>query len=339
MDEDDDVLFARSLRNRVADGGVIEEAEMAKIATLLIASANRVEASDSDSETEVRFLVPGVQFMANASVREGDQQRQCWEAFYPHALRSVSVLKHPDVMNPFCYALRNFMRSGCFRIDEGVDIFEQLVNGYGQEQDSGARSTFSMLIGETFLQYKDYPVDSPSMTHVLQFVDVSCLNEGATDTILTSLLDVAKRQASRHTLLALKNVVQCEKAKADVLMEVTAWTLRVLMDQQADQKTERGYRAALVSVLCNALYGRVYLQNMVIDLDGLACILNHIKLDESNPFIREWALLCVRNMCMQNPRARDYIRRLEWQDVATDDVLGVDIEYDKQTGQFRAHKR
>ena len=338
-DMEDDVLFARSLRNRVADGGVIEKTEMVAMATLLISSVQRVDASDDDSVTELRFLVPSVQFLANASVREGDQRRKCWEAFHPHALRSVSVLKLPDVMEPFCYALRNFMRSGYFCLDEGVDIFERLVSGYGQEQDSGANGTFSMLISEVFLHYRDYPVDSPSMLCALQFVDASCLEEGAAHTILCSLLDAAKRSTCRKILKALKNVVQCEKARADVLTDVTSWVLGALMDPKTEQKRENGYRSGLISVLCNLLFGRVYLQDMVIDSEGLACILNSIKLDESNPYMREWALLCVRNMCMENPRARDYIRRLEWQDVVTDDVLGVDVEYDKKMGQFRAHKR
>eukprot|EP00898_Chlorokybus_atmophyticus_P009299 jgi/Chlat1/99/Chrsp1S03085 len=73
-----------------------------------------------------------------------------------------------------------------------------------------------------------------------------------------------------------------------------------------------GYRRDIVAVLGNACFGQPAAQQAVRDADGLMLILQHCVVDDENPYLREWGLWAVRNLC-EDPENRRQIAELEVQ--------------------------
>lgn len=70
--------------------------------------------------------------------------------------------------------------------------------------------------------------------------------------------------------------------------------------------------------------------------DGLPIILSCCQTDFKNPLIREWALLCVKNACENNPRNQAFINELKPQKVLQDEILqaqGITVHLDSTTGK------
>mmetsp|Transcript_53119 Transcript_53119/g.168630 ORF Transcript_53119/g.168630 Transcript_53119/m.168630 type:complete len:224 (+) Transcript_53119:2031-2702(+) len=72
-----------------------------------------------------------------------------------------------------------------------------------------------------------------------------------------------------------------------------------------------GYRRDLVAVVGNACHGRQATQTEVKRLGGVELVLTNSQLDEDSPFVREWALWGVRNMCEGNDAIQQSIRDLQ----------------------------
>lgn len=47
------------------------------------------------------------------------------------------------------------------------------------------------------------------------------------------------------------------------------------------------------------------------EVEGLGVLLSHCNVDSSNPFLREWALLAVRNVCEGNEENQRSIEALK----------------------------
>ena len=131
-----------------------------------------------------------------------------------------------------------------------------------------------------------------------------------------------------------------------------------------------GYRSDIIGALANMVYRRRTLQDAVRLCtvhgggDGLCVVLSHCAPDEGaevpaaegrvgtdasvsstggndgaterkgNPFLREWALFCVRNLTENNLENQDAIRKLEVQEAASNktmDNLGLRVDIDAAT--------
>lgn len=130
-----------------------------------------------------------------------------------------------------------------------------------------------------------------------------------------------------------------------------------------------GYRSDILGAIANMVYRRRALQDAVRQCsvrgaDGLCVVLAHCAPDEGvevaaaegaifherrerrgdrggggggemgNPFLREWALFCVRNLTENNLENQEAIRQLEVQEAAgnkTMDSLGLRVDVDAAT--------
>lgn len=52
-------------------------------------------------------------------------------------------------------------------------------------------------------------------------------------------------------------------------------------------------------------------KDLVRERGGLAAVLNQCMVDDDNPFIREYAILCVRNLLEGNARNQKVVSSLE----------------------------
>jgi len=53
----------------------------------------------------------------------------------------------------------------------------------------------------------------------------------------------------------------------------------------------------------------------MLSLGGLPAILGGTMLDEKTPYLREWSILAIRNICLFNERNRDFLSSLQAQEI------------------------
>ncbi|CAE7673154.1 CTR86, partial [Symbiodinium microadriaticum] len=71
--------------------------------------------------------------------------------------------------------------------------------------------------------------------------------------------------------------------------------------------------------------------DLVRDLDGLPVVLSFCATDFDNPLCREYALMCVRNLCEGNAGNQQYISDLKPQQIVQDELMashGLSVEID-----------
>ncbi|EGZ25675.1 hypothetical protein PHYSODRAFT_485491, partial [Phytophthora sojae] len=71
-----------------------------------------------------------------------------------------------------------------------------------------------------------------------------------------------------------------------------------------------GYRSGLIRVIGNLSYRHTDHQDLVREQGYLPLFLNHCNIDETNPMIREWSLVTLRNLCEGNEANQSYINAL-----------------------------
>ena len=55
------------------------------------------------------------------------------------------------------------------------------------------------------------------------------------------------------------------------------------------------------------------LQEFTRKIDGIAIILECCNIDDLNPFIKEWSVVCIRHLCDGNHENQEYIRSMKLQ--------------------------
>ncbi|GMF29060.1 unnamed protein product [Phytophthora fragariaefolia] len=71
-----------------------------------------------------------------------------------------------------------------------------------------------------------------------------------------------------------------------------------------------GYRSGLIRVIGNLSFRHTEHQDLVREQGYLPLFLNHCNIDETNPMIREWSLVALRNLCEGNEANQEYINAL-----------------------------
>jgi ataxin-10 len=69
-------------------------------------------------------------------------------------------------------------------------------------------------------------------------------------------------------------------------------------------------------------------------------LLSYCATDFDNPLCREFALMCIRNLCEGNLENQRFIESLKPQQVLQDDSLlarGIRVEMDPSSGRFQFH--
>eukprot|EP00602_Paraphysomonas_sp_CaronLab_P007164 CAMPEP_0185032922 /NCGR_PEP_ID=MMETSP1103-20130426/21461_1 /TAXON_ID=36769 /ORGANISM="Paraphysomonas bandaiensis, Strain Caron Lab Isolate" /LENGTH=450 /DNA_ID=CAMNT_0027569009 /DNA_START=76 /DNA_END=1428 /DNA_ORIENTATION=+ len=95
---------------------------------------------------------------------------------------------------------------------------------------------------------------------------------------------------------------------------------------------------ACLSLIMNASYRFEVIQNAARDLGAMPVILSYCATDFDNPLSREYALMCVRNMCEGNRANQEFVESLQPQEVLQDPVLqaqGIRVEIDPLSGKFK----
>lgn len=89
------------------------------------------------------------------------------------------------------------------------------------------------------------------------------------------------------------------------------------------------FKCNLVRLLGNLCYQNLTAQNRVRELEAIAPLLECCNLDARNPFIQQWSVLAIRNLCEKNLLNQEVISSMTRRGVVQPTILenlGLEIE-------------
>ncbi|ETP34789.1 hypothetical protein F442_16931 [Phytophthora nicotianae P10297] len=117
-------------------------------------------------------------------------------------------------------------------------------------------------------------------------------------------------EGAREVLLSLLQELQ--RVWELVCQSTTTRNTRAAGSTMQTQATGEpfGYRSGLIRVIGNLSFRHTDHQDLVREEGYLPLFLNHCNIDETNPMIREWSLVALRNLCEGNEANQSYINAL-----------------------------
>ncbi|KAN0043443.1 hypothetical protein ACTA71_011102 [Dictyostelium dimigraforme] len=91
---------------------------------------------------------------------------------------------------------------------------------------------------------------------------------------------------------------------------------------------DKGFKIELIRILGNLSYKNRGNQDEIRELGGIEIILNHCRFDVNNPYIKEWSVFAIRNLCEDNLDNQNLIESLKIKGVASNDELkdlGIEV--------------
>ncbi len=89
------------------------------------------------------------------------------------------------------------------------------------------------------------------------------------------------------------------------------------------------FKCNLVRLLGNLCYQNQAAQNRIRELEAIAPLLECCNLDARNPFIQQWSILAIRNLCEKNIPNQEVISSMTRKGVVQPAVLedlGLEVE-------------
>ncbi|KAM9960991.1 hypothetical protein ACTFIW_010158 [Dictyostelium discoideum] len=87
------------------------------------------------------------------------------------------------------------------------------------------------------------------------------------------------------------------------------------------ESQDKGFKIELIRILGNLSYKNRGNQDEIRGLGGIEIILNHCRFDVNNPYIKEWSVFAIRNLCEDNVENQNLIESLKVKGVANNDEL------------------
>lgn len=81
------------------------------------------------------------------------------------------------------------------------------------------------------------------------------------------------------------------------------------------------FKGNLIRLLGNLSYQNTAVQDLIRESDAIAPILECCNLDARNPFIQQWSILAIRNMCEKNVSNQELIASLTYKGVLQPNIL------------------
>ncbi|KAF2074136.1 hypothetical protein CYY_004539 [Polysphondylium violaceum] len=99
---------------------------------------------------------------------------------------------------------------------------------------------------------------------------------------------------------------------------------------------DKGFKKDLIRILGNLAYKNKANQDEIRELGGIELILNHCRFDVKNPYIKEWSVFAIRNLCEENQKNQMVIENLRNQGVANAEELeSLGIKVEMQNGSIK----
>lgn len=82
-----------------------------------------------------------------------------------------------------------------------------------------------------------------------------------------------------------------------------------------------GFKKDLIRLLGNMVYKNRQNQDRLRELGGIPLILDHTTIDSRNPFIQQWAVFCIRNLCENNVENQAVINNMKLEGISNKNSL------------------
>jgi len=165
------------------------------------------------------------------------------------------------------------------------------------------------------------------MAHFLVELLVNCLNFERQKTLNPELLEVIastvsilswcsslEKRPDLKEILLRKGLVQVS-LKILERYPAKATPLKDLNLNYSGSSPDMGMKCHLMKIIANLSYNSVECQELIRTEGGIPTILNHFVIDNSNPFLREWSILTIRNITENNVQNQEVIAALEFQEL------------------------
>ncbi|KAJ3326612.1 Ataxin-10 [Blyttiomyces sp. JEL0837] len=139
-----------------------------------------------------------------------------------------------------------------------------------------------------------------SMTGGMQQRRVSLMQAGLAETLIKLLVLAGRLQPRRVDL------------KADPIADAEAGVNKGLFMLKVDT----------IKVIANLSYRSKEVQDEFRKIGGIPVVLNHCNIDDANPFLKEWSIFAIRNLCENNTENQDLIAGMKPQGLSNDSVTG-----------------
>jgi hypothetical protein len=140
--------------------------------------------------------------------------------------------------------------------------------------------------------------------------------------------------------------LQCTTVAVNVSKDMHEQAHGVHSTEGDEWNSIAGLRGAVVRLIALSCDRDREMQDLVRTSDGLVPVLSALSYEKDtsvNPFLREWAVIAVRNLCLGNPKNADVINRLELVDVQVNkevlDRAGLEAFMDSSSGRPRLRVR
>ncbi|KAK7207947.1 spinocerebellar ataxia type 10 protein domain-containing protein [Myxozyma melibiosi] len=177
------------------------------------------------------------------------------------------------------------------------------------------KDTFVELGKPLAIQIMSKKIDNPHSERVASFLTVSV-------ECMTSLTSIS--QEIRNLFIELG----CIPELIDLLRRADELIPRkTLKTQQAsEQSTSKAYefpdlKRQIVGLLSYLVEGNRVAQDQIRTSGGLPVVLSQCNIDDNNPFIREYAILLIKNLLADNQENQDFVASLEAREAVTSDAL------------------
>ncbi|KAJ2788111.1 Ataxin-10 [Coemansia interrupta] len=83
--------------------------------------------------------------------------------------------------------------------------------------------------------------------------------------------------------------------------------------KQEEESTTRPlfmFKRNLIRILGNLAHGHGAAQDLARELGGLALVLDHMKIDDNHPFIKEYAIVALRSLVEGNAQSQEFIEKM-----------------------------
>jgi len=333
-----DLEYVRTLRARAARAEHISIDDLQSVAALL--ESVTIDCVKETDET-LRLLSTIIQLVSNCSVTDSELRQDAWRIFYPQSILRVSRIRNDKVLDPLSYALWKFRTEGLWNLEQECDfsILGNLISFYGSNENLNCSITFSLLLGSVLREHHLLIHDPrfPDIFEAIARSDIESFNqEDTVPSIIPFMFEETNRKQSLSSLSALKACLTVTNDDDDdTLNTITSWAVQQMASDTGWVAVQDGCKACIVAMLANLVHCNSKRQRIVLEMDGMELVLNHIKLDDMNPFIREWAILFVRNMCKGNMEAQSIIAGLEFKEVLSDGADGLTAEVDSVSGKVK----
>ncbi|XP_065332799.1 ataxin-10 [Cloeon dipterum] len=164
-------------------------------------------------------------------------------------------------------------------------------------------SEFKKKADIIFVAHNGLPTPDPSESAAL-------LEAVATASGIVGSDGAAKLQQDGALLTSAVFLLRGIHACMSVEDKLSAFDARGEKVQELRQSPMYGFKAQLVRLIGNLCYRNKINQDKVRDMEGVPLLLNCSRLDACNPFITQWVVLAIRNICEGNAENQALIASL-----------------------------